>query len=404
MPSLRSLLLGLFLVLTAPAAFAAERTPLILISIDGFRAEYLQRGLTPTLSTLAAEGARARAMRPSFPVNTFPNHYTLVTGLRPDHHGVTDNTMLDPARPGVKFHMGARDQVADRFWWDGGEPIWVGAERRGVKTATMFWPGSETDVRGVRPSIWRPFDKTVPAFDRVDGLLGWLDLPAAERPVFMTLYFEAVDSQGHHGGPRSPELEAALRDVDAALARLVAGLKARGLYDAVNVVVVSDHGMAETSPERVVFLDDIVPAEAFTTVTLGSMAGVIPASPEAERRLVGRHDHLECWRKEAMPLRLRYGTHVRVPPVMCLAAGGWIVTTRARWAQWAMKGPGGAHGFDPLDADMQAIFVARGPAIRPGVVLPAFDNVSVYPLLARLLDIPPASNDGRLEDTAAALR
>jgi predicted AlkP superfamily pyrophosphatase or phosphodiesterase len=392
------------LTLAAPPALAQDRRPLILISIDGFHPDYLDRGLTPTLSALAAAGVRAQAMRPSFPVNTFPNHYTMVTGLRPDRHGLTDNTMFDEARPGVKFSMGARDQVMDRFWWDGGVPIWVTAEQQGVKAATMFWPGSEAAVRGVRPSLWHAYDEDLPAFDRVDRLLGWLDLPPAERPLFMTLYFEAVDTLGHYDGPDGPELNEAVRTVDLSLARLVAGLTARGLLDQVNLVIVSDHGMAPTSPERLIVLDEQYPAGAFRWITLGSMAGLIPADAEAESLLVGRHDHYECWRKGEMPARLNYGSHPRIPPVMCLADTGWTLTSRERQAARPMARSGGAHGYDPHDPAMQALFVAHGPAFRPGVVLAPFDNVSVYPLLARLLAVTPAPNDGDPADTAAALR
>lgn len=391
------------LALAAPAA-ASERAPLILVSIDGFRAEYLQRGLTPTLSALAARGARAEAMQPSFPVNTYPNHYTLVTGLRPDRHGITDNTMFDPARPGVKFSMGARDQVEDRFWWDQGEPIWVAAERAGVKTASLYWPGSEAPVHGVRPSIWSLYDEKDPGAARVDRVLGWLDLPIAERPGLMALYFGSVDEVGHHEGPDSPLLEEALRDVDASLARLMAGLAARGLADRVDIIVVSDHGMAEISPERLIYLDDLTPVDSFEWVRLGSMAGLIPASPQVERRLVGKHDHVECWRKDQMPARFRYGSNPRIPPVVCLAETGWTLTTRPQQAAKPMVKIGGSHSYDPADPTMAAIFVAAGPSFRSGVVLPVFENVSVYPLLAKLLGVAPAPNDGTLADTAAALK
>jgi len=389
----------------APAATATERTPLILVSIDGFRAEYLTRGSTPNLRRLAEEGAWAEAgMRPSFPSNTFPNHYTLVTGLRPDHHGLVDNTMFDAARPGVKFSMGARDQVQDRFWWDGGEPIWVTAERAGLRTATMFWPGSEADVHGVRPWSWSIYDEALTAVDRVDRLLGWLDLPQAQRPAFMTLYFEAVDSAGHRSGPHGDELVRALESVDAAVARLVEGLKARGLYDAVNIVIVADHGMAEVSPERVDFLDDIAPMEDVAIVTLGWTTTLIPQTPQAEARLVGKHGHFECWRKAQMPARFVYGTHPRIPPVVCLAETGWLITTRARFAERPVKAVGGSHGADPFDPQMRALFLAHGPGVRPGARLATFDNVSVYPLLMRLLALTPAPNDGRFEDVAPALR
>jgi predicted AlkP superfamily pyrophosphatase or phosphodiesterase len=395
---------ALSLLLAGPAA-AADRAPLILISIDGFRADYATRGLTPTLAALAADGAWAKeGMRPSFPTNTFPNHYTLVTGLRPDHHGITDNTLYDPARPDVKFSMGARDQVQDAFWWDDGEPVWVTAERAGLKTATMFWPGSEAAVRGVRPTTWSIYDEAVTANDRVDRLLGWLDRPAAERPAFLTLYFETVDTVGHRGGPDGPDMPGALGEVDAALARLVAGLKARGLYDKVNIVAVGDHGMMEITPERLIFLDDVTPSDSIRWITLGGFAGLAPLTPAVEAALLAEHGHMECWRKGEIPARYHYGTHRRIPPVICLAQTGWLITTRDWYARRPLTGPAGSHGFDPEDVRMRALFVAHGPDIRPGVLLPVFDNVSVYPLLMALLGLTPRPNDGDPAATAPALR
>lgn len=394
------------LLLFSVPALAADRAPVILVSIDGFRADYALRGLTPTLARLAAEGAWAPGgMRPSFPVNTFPNHYSLVTGLRPDHHGLTDNTLFDDARPGVKFSMYARDQVQDRFWWDGGEPVWVTAERKGLRAFTMYWPGSEAAIHGVRPSQWFVYDEADPAFARVDRVLGWLDLPADQRPDFMTLYFEAIDTTGHRVGPDGADLNAALGEVDTALARLVAGLEARGLYDGVNLIVVADHGMAGTSPDRRVYLDDLVPIAEVTTVTMGAVSGLIPLTPAAEAALVDQqHPHVQCRRKAELPKRFHYGTHNRVPPVICLAETGWLLTTRDWAARRPMTGPAGSHGYDPEAIEMRALFVAHGPGFRAGARLPAFDNVSVYPMIMRLLGLKARPNDGRAEDTASALR
>jgi len=399
-----SLALTLLFLLATPAA-AGARPAVILISIDGFRADYLQRHLTPTLSALAADGALApEGMRPSFPANTFPNHYTLVTGLRPDHHGVTDNTLYDDARPGVKFSMGTHDQVIDAFWWNGGEPVWVTAERAGIRSGIMFWPGSEAAIHDVRPWSWAAYDEAVTAFERVDRLLAWLDLPAAERPGFMTLYFEAVDTQGHRSGPDGEGLGQALRDTDAAIARLITGLKARGLYDQVNLVIVADHGMAETGPDRIVYLDDITSLDGVTTVTMGAVAGLIPRTPQAEAALLAGHPHLRCWRKADLPTRFHYGTHRRIPPIVCLTETGWVLSTREWAARRPMTGPGGSHGYDPDDPRMRALFIAHGPAFRRGVTLPVFDNVSVYPLVMRLLGLKARPNDGRARDTAPALR
>jgi predicted AlkP superfamily pyrophosphatase or phosphodiesterase len=392
------------LCLVAGPASAAERPLTILISIDGFRADYLDRGVTPTLSALAARGARAgEGMKPSFPSLTYPNHYTLVTGLRPDHHGIVDNVMVDAARPGQTFRMGAKGIAWDRFWWDQATPIWVTAERAGIRTATMFWPGSDLDVQGVRPHDWRMFDKNVLAPARVDQVLAWVDLPPAERPGFITLYFDDVDTAGHYFGPDSPELSQAVTRVDAQIGRLVAGLNARAVP--ANLVVVADHGMASVSKDRIVYMDDLAPAEALNVITMGSSMDLFPvAGHEAEvrRALIGRHAHMTCWSKARVPRRLGFGTNPRIPPIVCLAETGWMIETHAGNAKTPMINKG-AHGFDPDDRAMRALFVAAGPDIRPGVVLPVFDNVDVYPLLARLIGVTPLKGDGRLAPLKAAL-
>jgi hypothetical protein len=204
----------------APATPRVEGPPItILISLDGFRPDYLDRGETPTLTRLANEGVRA-SMRPSFPSVTFPNHYTLVTGLRPGRHGVINNRMEDPERPGVVFTLPDRAVAADPIWWRDGAPIWVTAENQGVRTGTMFWPGSDYELHGRRPSRWRTFDQSLPGFARVDILLSWLDLPAAERPSFYTLYFDLVDTAGHRYGPDALETNAAAADRRLERARL----------------------------------------------------------------------------------------------------------------------------------------------------------------------------------------
>jgi predicted AlkP superfamily pyrophosphatase or phosphodiesterase len=343
-------------------------------------------------------------MRPSFPSVTFPNHYTLATGLRPDRNGIVNNRMEDPERPGVVFGLADRSVAADPFWWADATPIWVSAERQGVRTGTMFWPGSDLDLHGVRPSRWRLFDQTLPGFARVDGLLSWLDLPAAERPRFFTLYFDLVDTAGHRYGPDSPDTNAAAAEVDAAIARLLAGLAARGLDEHANIIVVADHGMTAISDDRLIDLDALVSAEVARIVWDGPFAGImlLPGQEaEGERALLGRGAHGECWRKAEIPARFHYGTHRRVLGIVCLADLGW----RYRSAQLPQyPGPSlGAHGYDPAEPDMAALFIAHGPAFRHGVTLEPFENVSVYPLLARLLGVTPEANDGALADTAAAL-
>jgi predicted AlkP superfamily pyrophosphatase or phosphodiesterase len=401
----RRIALALCLTLFLPAAslaasLAADGAPppvTILVSIDGFRADYLSRGLSPNLQALADAGVAAKGgMRPSFPSITFPNHYTLVTGLRPDRNGIVDNNMRDPRRPGVTFGMGKPDLVKDPFWWNEAEPIWVTAQKAGMPTATMFWPGSEADIRGVRPTYYVPYDKAILAPARVDQVLAWLDLPAEKRPRLITLYFDLVDTAGHHAGPDSQDVNDAIADTDAAIGRLVAGLKARGLFAGANLVIVADHGMAQTSPERQVFLDDVFDPARLGQLTGGSMAELSPVDAEATKAILGRHPHFECWRKQRVPRRFHFGKNARVPPVVCLAETGWSITTKAYLADKPMKKVGGAHGYDPYDPQMAALFIAEGPAIRRAAMVPTFDNVDVYPLVARLAGIKPIRGDGRL--------
>lgn len=380
----------------------APAPPVILISIDGFRADYLARGVTPTLSRLATQGVHG-AIRPSFPSKTFPNHYTLVTGLRPDRHGIVDNNMIDPKIPETTFVLSNKAAVRDARWWNDGTPIWVSAERAGIGSAVIFWPGSEAPIQGVRPSAWLPYDQSVSATARVDQVLAWLDAPAGERPGLIALYFDEVDTAGHHYGPASGEVARAAAVTDAAIGRLVEGLEARGLP--ANLVIVADHGMAEVAAERAIYLEDLVSADLGRPLALGAFMTYYPAQgreAQAEAALLAEHEHMTCWRKSEIPARYHFGTHRRVPPIFCLPQTGWEITTRARVAKTPLKG--GNHGFDPYSPEMAAIFIGHGPAFARGRTTPLTDNVDVYPLLAKLLGVTPEANDGgpALVDVALA--
>lgn len=385
---------------TPSATMAAKATPVILISVDGLRADYLKRGITPTISALAARGVTTPAMRPSFPSLTFPNHYTIVTGLRPDHHGIVNNNMDDPELG--RFALSIRSAVEDARWWNDGEPVWVTAERAGIPTATMFWPGSEAAIRGVRPRHWLPFDGKKPEAERVDQLLAWLDQQPQAR--FATLYFDTVDHDGHEFGPDSPQVNAAVAAVDAQIARLLAGLERRGI-DA-NIILVADHGMAQVSSARSIFLNGLVDPASLQLVAGGAVASINPRPGQdaaVRSALLRRHDHMQCWDKGQLPARLHYGSHRRVPAIICMADVGWMIWLAPPPADRAPS-LGGMHGYDPAAPEMAASFVAAGPAFRQGVVLPSFDNVDVHPLLLRLLGLPPMQTDGDADTLARALK
>lgn len=387
---------------TASAAPVEARAPVtILVSVDGMRPDLLGRGMTPNLDALAASGVSA-AMRPAFPTKTFPNHYTLVTGMRPDRHGIVDNYFEDPRRPGETFVYKDAAASADPFWWDEAEPVWVTAERQGVRTGTMFWPGSEKAIRGVRPSNWQRFDENVTPGQRVETVVDWMRRPVATRPQLVTLYFEAVDVASHNGGPGSAKEAEAVREVDARVGALRAELAA--LRQPANIVVVSDHGMSPVSDKRVVKVADMVDLKAVRVITDGPYAAIEPvAGREAAvaRGLLRARPHVTCWAKENIPARFHYGRNPRVARFLCLADEGWMVLAGPwKWTQPER----GEHGFDNELPGQQAVFIAAGPGIRAGGRLPRVDNVEVYPLVARLAGVTPLASDARGTLAEAALK
>jgi predicted AlkP superfamily pyrophosphatase or phosphodiesterase len=269
----------------------------------------------------------------------------------------------------------------------------------------MFWPGSEAEIAGARPTYYQAFDGSVTCAQRVDGLLGWLSLPADQRPTFCTLYLDVVDHAGHDHGPDAPETAAAVRDVDAAMERLSSGLAVRGLRDTTNLIIISDHGMTSVLEGHLLFLDDFVDLAAVKIDFLGVQAGLRPlsGSPGAlkARIMPALPAHVHLYLREEIPERLHFRDNPRIPPLVILADEGWEIATRASFEK-RTKPEHGDHGYDPALPSMGATFIANGPAFRHGVVLPPFENIHIYNLLCAVLGLKPSPNDGddRLVHTA----
>ncbi|AOS43866.1 Type I phosphodiesterase / nucleotide pyrophosphatase [Lacunisphaera limnophila] len=403
-PLLLLLLASLGLISCTTPGTGPAAGPLILVSIDGFRWDYLEKYDAPVLRRLAAAGVHARRMTPSFPSKTFPNHYTIVTGLRPQRHGIVANSFYDPALNDT-FGMPRKEEV----WWSGGEPLWITAEKQDVRTAIYFWPGSESSLQGRRPTQFQPFQKNRLTTERVDGALAWLDRPAAERPRFLALYLEHLDIAGHAHGPDAPETAAAVKEADDAIARLLAGLEKLGLRDSANLVIVSDHGMSAASPDRVVFFEDLMDLSLVSVEAAGPYGGVRPKAgvdPAALVASIRAHapPQVQVYRREDMPARLHYNHGDRVPPILLLMDDGWSIEQKPGWPALRARYSKGNHGWDPALPSMGALFIATGPAFRRGTQLADVDNVDVYDLLCAVLGITPAPNDGTTKLTRAALR
>lgn len=394
----------LVLCCAAVAATAQDRAAgriqptVILVSFDGWRWDYDTKAPTPNLRSLIARGVRAESLIPSFPSKTFPNHYTIATGLYPGHHGIVANAVRDP-QTGRTLRMTSAREVRDPMWW-GGEPIWVTAERQRQSTAAMFWVGSEAPIAGIQPRYWKPYNGSYPANDRVDQVLRWLDLPDAERPRLLTLYFEDTDRAGHADGPDSTAVLQAIRRADGYLGRLLRGLERAGLAEDVNIVVVSDHGMASADTSRVIVLDTYVSLDDVDVVDINPTLGLFPRpgkEDEVYRALSNAHPRLKVYRKAETPERWQYRDHPRIPPIVGVADEGWQIAVRATVADvlaGRLRPAGGVHGYDPTLMSMRGIFAAAGPAFRRGATVPAFENVHIYNALARALGVTPARNDG----------
>lgn len=391
----------------------------ILVSLDGFKPEYLDRFELPAIRGVAQRGVRAKRMQPVFPSLTFPNHYSLVTGLHPARHGIVSNRFYDPSRKETYVYTD-NAKVTDGTWY-GGEPIWVTAERQGMVAACYFWPGSEAPIKGVRPTIYNQYSGGVTHDERVKTVLDWLRLPAERRPHMITLYFSDLDSASHGGPLDAPAVAAAARTLDATIAQLVAGIDALPIRDQVYLILTSDHGMVETSPKQAVQLQALLdPADLQDIVEsfAGPVANIHVRGGTARARrlrdkISQRLEHGKAYLREELPERFHHRSNPRSGDIVVVMDESWTMSVprgtaaeapraitsgqtakprppRAERERW------GAHGWDPELPSMQALFVAAGPGIRPGTVVDEVHNIDVYSWMAELLGLAPAADiDGR---------
>jgi len=362
----------------------------VMVSLDGFRWDYATKWGAPHLLKMAEEGASVpEGMLPSYPSITFPNHYTMVTGLYPEHHGIVDNAFLDPKHDDAKYYYKDPKKNGDGSWY-GGVPLWSLAERQGMRSASMFWVGSEAEIAGKRPSYWVPFDDKFDDEKRIQQIMVWLGLPEAERPHMITLYYSNVDHAGHDFGPDAPETGAAVKHVDALIGELEEKIKATHLP--VDLIVVSDHGMIALKSQKWVALDKIADMKD------AASAGIhmYPKTEEEKERIyeelkATNDPRFAVYRLKDMPERLHYNVNPREGDPVVEPLEAVPVTVHATSAE-AKKGE---HGWDPaMMPQMKSIFYAEGPDVKEGVKLQSFENVNLYDFVAGILKLKPAPNDG----------
>ncbi|HUA57718.1 MAG TPA: ectonucleotide pyrophosphatase/phosphodiesterase [Verrucomicrobiae bacterium] len=385
---------------------ASQKPYVVLVSLDGFRYDYAERYHATNILALGKAGATAKAMVPSFPSVTFPNHISIVTGMYPGHHGIVGNSFFDPER---KARYGMKDAPTEGAFMRA-KPLWVVAEEQHVKSACMFWPMSDSEIMGVRPSYWKQYDGSVPNLRRVTQVLDWLTLPESERPHFITLYFSDVDSAGHSHGPDSAEVEQAVQRLDKLIGALWAGIQTLPLP--VNLIVVSDHGMQTVGQTfSIGDLADFSKVQVVNNEMLLSVYAPDAAAAESlYQSLKGKSDKFEIYRRKETPARWHYSEDPRIGDLVIMAKGPNLLNVRPPNGGNGGRGNGGrgggggargAHGFDPAEfPTMNAIFYAAGPNIKPGEVLEPFENVNVFPFVTKVLGL---TNPPNLDGSESAL-
>jgi len=403
MKNILYIFVALFFIYECSTADTSRPDPVILISFDGFGADYLQKTKTPKFDSLIAAGVTAEGLIPVFPTKTFPNHYSIATGLYPENTGVVGNTMYDPVFD-AEYRIGDRDAVEDPRWYRG-EPIWNTLEKQGVKTGTMFWVGSEAPIQDMRPTYWKPYEHNMPDSARIDTVVKWLSAPGGEVVDFATLYFSFVDSRGHRHGPNSPEVISAIQRADGLMGYLIGELRERNLFQNTNIIIVSDHGMAELSDKRVILLDEIINPEDVRRLGGSPVMTMIPDSGKTEevyRALKEQEEHYRIYRKDELPERFHLKNHRRVPELIMIADLGYTITTKEQLQQWGGV-RGGTHGFDNKNTEMDALFVAHGPAFKKDFTIGRIQSIHIYELINHLFGTKPVPNDGSLDSIQVIL-
>ena len=397
----------LVFLLAIPLLFSAcktnrpEQKPyLIMLSLDGFRWDYPEKANTPVLDSLKEVGAVAASLKPSFPTKTFPNHYSIATGLYPDHHGIVLNRFYAPDLK-MTYSISDRSKVADGIFY-GGDPLWNLAEKQGVKTATLFWVGASADVGGSRSSHWSFYDETLPFNSRIDSLVSWLNLPEAQRPHLIMWYYHEPDLSGHIYGPDSEELKTEVEKLDAYLGDFFTAMRKLPLFDQLNFIVTSDHGMAQLSADKQVLLDQYVDTSDLEIINGGNPVynfKVKDGKLDEVFEGLSAAPHLQVWKHKSLPERLHYGNNIRTLDITVAADPEWS----AYWS-WKIGKSKGTHGYDNDFKDMHAIFYAAGPAFKKNLLQPTFNNVDIYPLIGKILKLKVPPTDGNINHVEGMLR
>jgi len=399
---MKHLFLTLLCLLLCSSALQAKQPDryVVVVSMDGFRWDYSLMYRTPFLDSIGSAGVYSR-MRPSYPSKTFPNHYTLATGLVPDHHGIIANHFTD-RKTGRYFSLKNPETKYDGYFY-GGEPIWITAQKQGVKSGIVYWPGSDVEIKGRRPNIWHDYEHNLLPFDeRIVEVERILSLPEKQRPHLVMCYFSEPDGIGHDKGPSHPRTRAKVEYMDRLMHHLYHTLMSLPIADKIDFIVTSDHGMTRTSPEMFIRMADYLKPEwiSYQQYSVPSfLDGATPACVDSIYDALKSVPHMRVYRRGEFPAHMQFGTNPNIGDITIDCDLGWTTA----WDKYEEST--GAHGFDPYYSDMQVTLRAIGPSFKEGYAkADIFQNIALYPLICHLLGIKPAQVDGRFEDIADILK
>jgi ectonucleotide pyrophosphatase/phosphodiesterase family protein 5 len=390
----------IFVIILSSVVFA-QKPYVLLVSFDGFRWDYLDRGITPNLEQLYTEGVRALSFQPAFPSKTFPNHISIITGMYPANHGIIFNSFSNPFTH-EHYSLSLREEVRNKKWYLG-EPFWVTAKRNGIRTASFYWPASSIKDSIYSPDVYKLYDGSIKYNTRVDSVVSWFNLPQNKRPHFVTLYFSETDTYGHRYGPNSKEVNKAIAHLDQVTGYLIKQLKKINMYDSVNIIILSDHGMTDISKDKIINVENVLKEHKVDFSNSGPVMMIKPEQNEIKEvysLLKSKANHFKVYLREEMPEYFHFKDNPFIYPIILVADLGWsLVDNKSIKMYTDPNGDNkGNHGYDNHELDMHGIFLAHGPAFKKGYRTGTVWNIDVYPLMCKILNIVPRSNiDGKLE-------
>ncbi|TYP97475.1 alkaline phosphatase D [Tenacibaculum adriaticum] len=390
-----------FLLTIITSIIVAQENYVIILSLDGFSADYIEKYKTENIARIAKKGVRVKRMIPSNPTKTFPNHYTIATGLYPDNHGLIGNSFYAP-KLNKEYSLSNRTSVENGDFY-GGEPIWNTAKKAGLKIASYFWVGSEAKINGMQPDIWKKYNSNVTFEQRIDSVITWLKYPKEKRPNLVMLYYNQPDSAGHKYGPNSNEVAKQINYVDSQVGNLYKRLMELPFAKNINFILVSDHGMRSISKDKQIILEDYVPKTWMLGIYGNNPVYTIRAKKDNIDNIykqLKKVKNLITYKRGEAPKKYNLANNSRTNDLIVIGKKGYSVFATHADGRYF----GGTHGYLNCDKEMSAVFVASGNAFKQNYTQRTIKNIDVYNLIAHILGITPAKNDGDFNRVKKLLR